>query len=85
MARSISAARDVAGMTTASGADGIDGVGGTRTSCATGDTDADFERLSNDEVGNIAEAFTRMKTSLTIAMKRLEKNRTERRSIDNSQ
>lgn len=52
---------------------------------STGDTDADFERLSNDEVGNIAEAFTRMKTSLTIAMKRLEKNRSGRRSIDGLQ
>ena len=49
---------------------------------STGDMDAEFERLSNDEVGNIAEAFTRMKTSLTMAMKRLEKYRSGRRSID---
>jgi HAMP domain-containing protein len=49
---------------------------------STGDTDAEFERVSNDEVGSIAEAFTRMKTSLTIAMKRLEKYRIGRRSSD---
>lgn len=42
---------------------------------STGDTDAEFERRSNDEVGRLAEAFTRMKMSLTIAMKKLEKYR----------
>lgn len=51
---------------------------------STGDTDAEFERLSNDEVGRLAEAFTRMKTSLAMAMKRLEKYRIGRRSVDNS-
>ncbi|MBV9390174.1 MAG: DUF3365 domain-containing protein [Chroococcidiopsidaceae cyanobacterium CP_BM_ER_R8_30] len=49
-----------------------------------GDTDADFERASNDEVGILAEAFTRMKTSLAMAMKMLDK-RSGRRSIDSSQ
>lgn len=50
-----------------------------------GDTDAEFERMSNDEVGRLAEAFTRMKTSLAMAMKRLEKYRSGRSSIDISQ
>ena len=49
---------------------------------STGDTDAEFERASNDEVGNIAEAFTRMKTSLAMAMQMLEKYRSGRRSSD---
>jgi HAMP domain-containing protein len=49
-----------------------------------GDTDADFERASNDEVGILAEAFTRMKTSLSMAMKMLDKH-SGRRSIDRSQ
>ncbi|MBO3464412.1 c-type heme family protein, partial [Aetokthonos hydrillicola] len=35
-----------------------------------GDMDAEFEKLSNDEIGSLAEAFTRMKISLTMAMKR---------------
>ncbi|MBV8885977.1 MAG: DUF3365 domain-containing protein [Chroococcidiopsidaceae cyanobacterium CP_BM_RX_35] len=48
-----------------------------------GDADADFERTSNDEVGSLAEAFTRMKTSLAMAMKMLEKY-SGRRSIDRS-
>jgi len=39
---------------------------------STGDTDAEFERVSNDEVGRLAEAFTRMKTSFVMAMKMLE-------------
>jgi len=38
-----------------------------------GDMDAEFERVSKDEVGSLAEAFTRMKTSLAMAMKMLEK------------
>lgn len=38
-----------------------------------GDMDADFEKQSNDEVGRLADAFTRMKTSLVIAMRRLVK------------
>jgi HAMP domain-containing protein len=49
-----------------------------------GETDAEFEQNSNDEVGRLAEAFTRMKTSLAIAVKRLEQYRIERRQPDNS-
>ena len=47
-----------------------------------GDTDAEFEQISDDEVGRLAAAFTRMKTSLTLAMKRLEKYRIGQRSSD---
>ncbi|MGB3512951.1 MAG: DUF3365 domain-containing protein [Microcoleaceae cyanobacterium] len=42
---------------------------------STGDMNVEFEHQSNDEVGVLAEAFTRMKTSLALAMKRLEKYR----------
>jgi HAMP domain-containing protein len=42
---------------------------------STGDMNAEFEPVANDEVGKLAAAFTRMKTSLAIAMKRLEKYR----------
>ena len=38
-----------------------------------GDMDADFEKHSNDEIGRLADAFTRMKASLQIAIKRLAK------------
>lgn len=51
---------------------------------STGDTNARFERLANDEVGNLAASFMRMKTSLEVAMKRLEKYRVRYHSIDNS-
>jgi HAMP domain-containing protein len=51
---------------------------------STGDMDAEFEWHSNDEVGSLAEAFRRMKTSLVMAMKRLDQYRIGRRTIDNS-
>ncbi|MDZ8106380.1 MAG: DUF3365 domain-containing protein [Nostoc sp. DedQUE12a] len=35
---------------------------------STGDMTADFEEMSNDEIGGLAEAFNRMKSSLRIAM-----------------
>ncbi|MGK7897296.1 MAG: DUF3365 domain-containing protein [Xenococcus sp. (in: cyanobacteria)] len=38
-----------------------------------GNLDADFEELSKDESGSLAEAFRRMKTSLAIAMNRLSR------------
>lgn len=41
-----------------------------------GDMDAEFEYEFQDEVGIVAEAFNRMKTSLFMAMKRLEQYRT---------
>lgn len=49
---------------------------------STGETDAEFESTSNDEVGRLAAAFTRMKTSLAIARRKLEKYRSDRRSKD---
>ena len=42
---------------------------------STGDLEADFESQSNDEVGSLAQAFIRMKTSLALAMQRLERYR----------
>lgn len=45
---------------------------------STGDIDVEFEQMSKDEVGRLAAAFTRMKTSLAIAMKRLERYSTNR-------
>ena len=52
---------------------------------STGDMEAEFEQKSNDEVGSLAQAFTRMKTSLAIALKRLDQYRLEHRRPDNSQ
>jgi HAMP domain-containing protein len=53
---------------------------------STGDLEADFEWNAKDEVGSLAEAFRRMKTSLMMAMKRLDRYRlskpTESRSPD---
>jgi methyl-accepting chemotaxis protein len=46
---------------------------------STGDMDADFEQVSNDEVGSLVEAFTRMKLSLVMAIRRLEQYRVENR------
>ncbi len=40
-----------------------------------GDMDVEFKKHSNDEIGRLADAFTRMKTSLEIALKRLAKKR----------
>ncbi|MFH7024179.1 MAG: DUF3365 domain-containing protein [Heteroscytonema crispum UTEX LB 1556] len=49
---------------------------------STGDMEADFEKVSaNDEVGSLVEAFTRMKLSLLMAMRRLEQYRVENREL----
>ncbi|MFH7025792.1 MAG: DUF3365 domain-containing protein [Heteroscytonema crispum UTEX LB 1556] len=40
---------------------------------STGHMDAEFEQLSNDEIGNLAKAFKRMKLSLEMAMKRIKR------------
>lgn len=45
-----------------------------------GDMDAEFTWDSKDEVGSLAEAFRRMKTSLTMAMKRLDRYRISKRT-----
>ena len=47
---------------------------------STGDTEAEFGQLSNDEVGKLAQAFNRMRMSLKMAMQRLERYRMGRRS-----
>ncbi|MBV6625227.1 MAG: DUF3365 domain-containing protein [Rivularia sp. (in: Bacteria)] len=40
---------------------------------STGHMEAEFGQVSNDEIGNLARAFKRMKLSLEMAMKRLKK------------
>ena len=40
---------------------------------STGHMEVDFEQLSNDEIGNLAKAFKRMKLSLEMAMRRLKR------------
>ncbi len=52
---------------------------------STGDMETEFEQKSNDEVGSLAQAFRRMKTSLALALKRLEQYRLQRRRSDNLQ
>lgn len=42
---------------------------------STGDLKAEFEEKFSNEIGSLAAAFTRMKTSLVIAMERLQKYR----------
>ncbi|WP_204137230.1 DUF3365 domain-containing protein [Halomicronema sp. CCY15110] len=49
-----------------------------------GDTEAEFTQDSQDEVGKLAEAFNRMRLSLQMAMKRLERYREGRRSGSSS-
>ena len=44
---------------------------------------AEFEKVANDEVGSLVEAFTHMKFSLEIALKRLEEYRIKSRKPDN--
>ncbi len=41
---------------------------------STGHMEVDFDQVSNDEIGNLARAFKRMKLSLEMAMKRLKNN-----------
>ncbi len=42
---------------------------------SSGDMDAEFGKVSNDEVGSLVEAFTRMKISLVMAIRRFDQNR----------
>ncbi|MBW4512100.1 MAG: DUF3365 domain-containing protein [Scytonematopsis contorta HA4267-MV1] len=46
---------------------------------STGDMEADFGSASKDEVGSLVEAFTRMKISLVMAIRRLEQSRADNR------
>lgn len=45
---------------------------------STGDTNAEFIKWSEDEVGNLTDSFNRMRLSLQMAMKRLERQRGKR-------
>lgn len=49
-----------------------------------GNMDVEFEQVSNDEVGNIAHAFTRMKRSLMMAMDRINSSSGRRSTISRS-
>ncbi|GAB1541683.1 DUF3365 domain-containing protein [Scytonema sp. NUACC21] len=40
---------------------------------STGHLEADFDQVSNDEIGNLVKAFKRMKLSLEMAMKRIRR------------
>jgi HAMP domain-containing protein len=42
---------------------------------STGHMEAEFDEISNDEIGNLAQAFKRMKLSLGMAMTRLSQTR----------
>jgi HAMP domain-containing protein len=42
---------------------------------STGDMNAEFEQVSEDEIGNLTQAFQRMKLSLTLAMNRISQIR----------
>lgn len=44
---------------------------------STGDMDVDFGKVPNDEIGSLVEAFTRMKLSLVMSMRRFERYRVE--------
>lgn len=39
---------------------------------STGHMEVEFEQFSNDEIGKLARAFTRMKLSLELAIKRIK-------------
>lgn len=49
---------------------------------STGDMEAEFQVTTKDEVGRLADAFQRMKLSLALAMKRLERYRMGQRPVD---
>lgn len=51
---------------------------------STGHMEVDFDQVSNDEIGNLARAFKRMKLSLDMAMKRLQKPGTTNKNTGSS-
>ncbi|MFB2876320.1 DUF3365 domain-containing protein [Floridanema aerugineum] len=51
---------------------------------STGNMEADFEKESNDEIGSLVEAFTRMKMSLVMAIEKFEQYRIKSRKSDSS-
>lgn len=52
----------------------IKGIAAVAEQVSVGDMDASFGRQKNDEIGDLAEAFNRMKYSLEIAMNMLNKD-----------
>jgi methyl-accepting chemotaxis protein len=51
----------------------LNGITKVAEAVSLGEMDIEFKKHSNDEIGHLADAFTRMKTSLEIALKRLVK------------
>lgn len=51
---------------------------------STGDMDAEFKTVSNDEIGDLVEAFTRMKMSLAVALEKFEQYRIKSRKPNHS-
>ncbi|MEA5593982.1 c-type heme family protein [Rivularia sp. UHCC 0363] len=51
---------------------------------STGHMEVDFDQVSNDEIGNLARAFKRMKLSLEMAMKRLKNTGNTHKNTDES-
>lgn len=51
----------------------------TAETVSLGDTDAEFNQTTDDEVGMLAQSFNRMRMSLQMAMQRLDRYRSERR------
>lgn len=51
---------------------------------STGDMNAEFEKVSDDEIGSLVEAFTRMKMSLAMAIEKFEQYRIKSRNTGNS-
>ena len=51
-------------------------------SVSQGDMSAKFDNISNNEIGTLAEAFTRMKISLEMAITRLDQYRGKNRRGD---
>ncbi|OKH32666.1 hypothetical protein NIES2119_25635 [[Phormidium ambiguum] IAM M-71] len=51
---------------------------------STGDMNAEFEKVSDDEIGSLVEAFTRIKMSLAMAIEKFEQYRIKSRNTGNS-
>ena len=56
----------------------LNGITQVAEAVSIGELDAEFEQKSNDEIGRLTEAFTRMKTSLILAFQRLDRYRHSR-------
>jgi nitrate/nitrite-specific signal transduction histidine kinase len=44
-----------------------------------GNLDAEFQKWSDDEVGKLSDAFSRLRTSFVLAMKKLDKEKRKNR------